>query len=92
VAIPLIVAGRLRISRAAAPFLVVGGLAEVAGFTAFAVGARDGISITAVLASQFGAVAAIAAYLLFGERLSRVQRAGVVTIAVGVAVLAAARA
>ena len=54
---------------------------------AFTLGARDAIAISAVLASQFGVLAAVAAYVLFGERLSRRQTAGVAAIAVGVAAL-----
>jgi drug/metabolite transporter (DMT)-like permease len=48
--------------------------------------------VAAVLSSQFAALAGIAAYILFGERLSRLQLAGVVTVVVGVAVLSALRA
>ena len=45
-----------------------------------------------MLASQFAGLAALAAFVLFRERLTRVQLAGVVAIAVGVAVLSALRA
>jgi drug/metabolite transporter (DMT)-like permease len=45
-----------------------------------------------VLGSQFAALAAIAAFLFFGERLRRVQIAGVCAIAIGVAMLAVLRA
>jgi drug/metabolite transporter (DMT)-like permease len=45
-----------------------------------------------VLASQFAAVAAVGAYVLFHERLSRVQLAGVVAILAGVAALTALQA
>ena len=92
VALPLIAARRLQISRAALPYVVGSGLAEVGGFASYAVGARHGIAIAAVLASQFAAVAALAAFLLFRERLTRTQLVGVVTIAAGVAVLSALRA
>ena len=53
---------------------------------------HDGIAISAVLASQFGALAGVMAYLLFRERLARVQVAGVATIVVGVGILSALRA
>ena len=43
-------------------------------------GSRDSIAITAVLGSQFAAIAAVAAYILLGERLSRIQVIGVVLI------------
>ena len=46
-------------------------------------------SIAAVLGSQFAAIAAVVAYLLFGERLSRTQVLGVVLIVGGVSALAA---
>jgi len=88
VGVPLAVTGRLRSTRAAVPFLLVGGLCEVIGFTAFSIGSRHGIAVAAVLASLFGAIAGVAAYLLFAERLSRLQFAGVATIVVGVATLA----
>jgi drug/metabolite transporter (DMT)-like permease len=87
IAIPLALASRLRFSREVAPLLVVSGVAEVVGFVSFVVGARHGIAIAAVLGSQFAALAAIAAFLFFGERLRRVQVAGVCAIAIGVAVL-----
>jgi multidrug transporter EmrE-like cation transporter len=44
-----------------------------------------------VLASQFAAVAAVGAYVLFGERLGRVQLTGVAMILAGVAALSALR-
>jgi drug/metabolite transporter (DMT)-like permease len=59
----------------------------VLGLVAYNVGARDGIAVAAVLSSQFAAMAAVAAYVVFRERLARVQVAGVVVIAIGVAVL-----
>ena len=92
VALPLAATRRLRLTRAALPLVVVAGLCEVGGFASFAVGARHGIAITAVLASQFAALAVLAAYVLFRERITRVQLAGVVAIAIGVAVLTALQA
>ena len=86
-ALPLALTGRLRITRGTAPLVVVAGLGEILGSISFALGARSGIAITAVLSSQFAAFAAIAAYLLFRERLLRVQVAGVAMIAVGVGAL-----
>ena len=68
------------------------GVAEVIGFVSFVLGARHGIAIAAVLGSQFAALAAIAAFLFFGERLRRVQIVGVCAIAIGVAVLTILRA
>jgi drug/metabolite transporter (DMT)-like permease len=92
VSVPLILLRRLRLTRAAAPFLVVVGLAEVAGIATYAIGSRDSAPIASVIASQFAGIAAVAAFVLFGERLSRVQVVGVAVIAVGVGLLALARA
>jgi len=92
IALPLAIARELRIPRAAFPLVVLSGLCEVAGFTVFTLGARHGIAVSAVLASQFGAIAAVAAYFLFGERLTRVQVAGVTVIVIGVGVLTALQA
>ena len=92
VAVPLALTSRLRLTRRALPLVVASGVAEVAGFASFAVGARHGIAVSAVLASQFAAISAVAAYLLFHERLVRLQIAGVVLVLVGVAVLSAAQA
>lgn len=91
VTIPLALGGRLRLTRPVVPFVVVVGLAEVAGTATFAFGSRDSAAIAAVLASQFAGIAAIVAWLLFHERLDRVQVAGVVVIALGVATLALVR-
>jgi len=91
-ALPLAVLRRLRLSRSAVPFVVAAGLAEVGGFTSYATGARHGIAVSAVLASQFAAISAISAYVLFGERLRRIQIAGALVIAAGVAALTALRA
>jgi drug/metabolite transporter (DMT)-like permease len=87
VAIPLLVTSRIALTRPAVPFVVAAGICEVAGFALFALGARHGIAVTAVLASQFAGIAAVAAYVLFGERLTRVQVAGAVAIATGVALI-----
>ena len=87
VAIPLVLSSRLRLTRRAVPLVVAGGIAEVVGFALFALGARDGIAVSAVLASQFAGIAAVAAFVLFHERLTRVQVAGAATIAAGVALL-----
>ena len=92
VTIPLVLLRRLRIVRPAVPFVIIVGVAEVAGTLTYAFGARDSTAIAAVLASQFAGIAAIAAYFLFGERLSRLQVAGVATIAIGVGLLAAVQA
>ena len=80
------------LTRAALPLLVISGVGEILGSMASAWGARESIAIVAVLGSQFAAIAAVAAFLLFGERLSRVQIVGVVLVVAGVTALAAIQA
>ena len=92
VTVPLALRTGLRMTREALPLVLVAGVCEVLGFALFALGARHGIAVSAVLASQFAAVAAVAAYFLFGERLARVQLAGVTLIVAGVGVLSALEA
>ena len=70
-----------------ATFVLVIGVAEVLGFTAFTIGARDSVAVASVLASQFAAIGAIGAYLLFKERLGRLQIAGVIVLVLGVSTL-----
>jgi drug/metabolite transporter (DMT)-like permease len=91
VTLPLVLTGRLRLTREAAPYVVGSGLAEVAGFVSYAVGARHGIAVSAVLASQFAAIAALAAAILFRERLGRAGILGVVVIGAGVAAVSVLR-
>jgi drug/metabolite transporter (DMT)-like permease len=90
--VPLAVTGRLQLTRPAAPLVVASGVCEVLGFYSYTLGARHGIAVAAVLSSQFAVLTVIGAYVLFGERLSRVQLAGVITVIVGVAVLSGLRA
>jgi uncharacterized membrane protein len=92
IALPLAATARLVLTREALPLVLVAGIAEVVGFASFALGARHGIAVSAVVGSQFAAVAAVAAYFVFGERLTRVQIVGVVAIASGVAILSALQA
>lgn len=92
VVVPLLVQRRLRLTRTALPLVVIAGAAEVLGSILYAWGSRESIAISAVMGSQFAVIAAVAAYLLFGERLGRVQLIGVGLIVVGVTVLAAASA
>jgi drug/metabolite transporter (DMT)-like permease len=92
VALPLAVTRRLRLTRGALPLVVVASLCEVGGLAAYAIGARHSIAVSAVLASQFAALTAVAAYVLFAERITRLQVAGVTVIALGVAVLTALQA
>lgn len=92
VVLPLVAAGRMRLTRAALPLVLIAGVAEVIGSMLSAWGSRESIAITAVMGSQFATFAAVAAFFLFGERLGRLQIAGVALIVVGVTVLAAATA
>jgi drug/metabolite transporter (DMT)-like permease len=92
VTLPLAVRSGLRMTREALPLVAIAGVFEVAGFALFAFGARHGIAVAAVLSSQFAAIAAIAAYVLFRERLSPVQLAGVVVVIVGVGTLSGIQA
>jgi drug/metabolite transporter (DMT)-like permease len=89
VVIPLVMQRRLRLTRAAVPLVVIAGVGELVGSMLSAWGSRTSIPITAVMGSQFAAFAAVAAFLLFGERLGRMQAAGVAIIVAGVTVLAA---
>lgn len=92
VALPLAARGRMELTLPAVPLILLVAFAEVVGTAAFAFGARDNVGIAAVLASQFAVVSAVLAYFIFGERLTRVQRAGVVVTAAGVAALTALQA
>lgn len=87
IALPLAATARLRLTRPALPLVLVSGVAEIVGFALFAVGSRSSVAVSAVLASQFGAVAAVAAYFLFRERLVPLQVTGIVLIVAGVSVL-----
>jgi drug/metabolite transporter (DMT)-like permease len=87
VALPLLLMGRLRIPRAAAPFVLLTGIVEVAGFASFTFGAHEDIALTAVLASMFAPVAAVAAFALFRERLAPRQILGIALVVVGIAIL-----
>jgi uncharacterized membrane protein len=88
-AAPLALRGRLELTRRALPLVVGSGIAEVVGFFSYTDGSRHGIAIASVLSSQFAAVAALGAFLLFKERLSRFQLLGVVVVIIGVGVLSA---
>jgi drug/metabolite transporter (DMT)-like permease len=87
IAIPLIAGGRLRLTRPALPLVAASGATEVLGFAAFSAGARHDVAVAAVLASLFGAVAALIARVLFAERLTRPQVTGVTVTIAGVVAL-----
>jgi drug/metabolite transporter (DMT)-like permease len=90
--LPLAATRRLHLTRHVAPLVVVSGVLEVMGFVCFVLGARTSIAIASVLGSQFAALSAVGAFLVFGERLRKIQVAGIVAILVGVAALALVQA
>ena len=73
---------------AAARLAMAGGVFEVLGFVSYAVGAREGVAVTSVVASQFAALTVVGAWVVFRERLVTRQIAGVGMLAVGVALVA----
>ncbi len=92
IAVPLVLRGRLQLTRRALPLVLVSGVLEAAGSALYVTGAHAGPATAAVLSSQFAAIAAVAAFLLFRERLARIQVVGVTVIAIGVGALALVRA
>ncbi len=86
---PLALRGGMGWPRGAWWMVAFSGMCEVVGLTCFVKGSEQSVAITAVLGSQYAAVAAVASFLILGERLSRRQVAGVVLILAGVTVLAA---
>ena len=85
--IPLLAARRARVERAAIPFLVAAGILEIVGFAAYMIGAQSDIAITSVLSSMFAPIAAVAAFILFRERLAGRQVAGIALVVTGIALL-----
>ena len=65
------------------------GVLEVAGVLLFALGAREGTAVTAVVASQYAALTVLGGFVLFGERLTARQLTAVALIGLGVAGAAA---
>jgi drug/metabolite transporter (DMT)-like permease len=89
VAAPLAARRRFRLTRRALPLVAAAGAAEVLGVLSYAIGARHDLPVAAVLAAQFAALTAVAAYFIHGQRLSRIQVAGLVAVVAGVTLLAA---
>jgi drug/metabolite transporter (DMT)-like permease len=87
--VPLAARSSLRMTRAIAPLVATAGFGEVAGFFAYAFGARHGLATTAVVASLTGALATGLGRMVFGERLRTIQLVGVAAIAVGIGALSA---
>jgi drug/metabolite transporter (DMT)-like permease len=88
--VPLLLVRRLRITRETLPMVIATALCEVVGFTAFAIAAQYDVAVASVLASQFAPIAAVLAYVLFREKLGRMQIAGVAVIVLGVTALSLA--
>lgn len=86
-ALPLLATRRLRFARAAAPMVAVAAACEVVGFVFYALGARHGIALAAVLTSLYSALAALGGYVFFSERLGPRAVLGIGAILVGVAAL-----
>jgi drug/metabolite transporter (DMT)-like permease len=89
-AVPLALTQRLRLTRGTAPLVIAMGCTEVVGFVCFAIGAQYQVAVTSVLASQFAPIAAVLAYVLFKERLGRLQITGVAILVLGVTALSIA--
>lgn len=89
VTLPLAARWQLGIPRATVPLLLAAGVLEVAGFFSYALGAKHGIAVAAVLATLTGAFGALIGRLLYGERLRATQLVGVVLILAGVATVSA---
>lgn len=92
IVMPLVLTRRLRLTRAALPLVAIAGVLEIFGGAIYVVAASEGVAVAAVLSSQFAAIAAVAAFFLFRERLQRIQVLGVAIIAIGITVLAALQA
>ncbi len=89
--VPLALTGRLQLTRPAVPLILIVAAGEVFGNVCYVIGAQESIAISSVISSQYAAVAAVAAFFLFHERLSSGQRSGFVAIAIGLAILTLVR-
>lgn len=85
--VPLLALRRLRITRSTTPMVIAMGFTEVIGYVCFTIGAQYQVAVMSVFASQFAPIAAVAAYILFKERLGRLQIVGVAIIVAGVTAL-----
>jgi drug/metabolite transporter (DMT)-like permease len=92
IVLPALAMGKFQITRAAAPLVLISGVLEALGSATYVIAASQGVAVAAVLSSQFAAFAALGGFLLFKERIQRLQVVGVVTIALGITALAALQA
>lgn len=92
IALPLVLRREFKLTRPAVPLVLVAGVLEAVGSGVYVIAASSDIAVAAVLSSQFAAIVAIGGFLLFGERLQRIQVAGVALIMVGITILSALQA
>ena len=85
----LVTRSKLRLTRRDVPAVALLGLLDTGANALFVLAsARGYLSIVSVLGSLYPVVTVLAAHLLLGERISRVQRWGVAVALAGVAVVA----
>ncbi len=88
-ALPQLARGRFSAARPAVFFALLAGVGESSGFLGFLWGAEANVGIAAVVATQYATVATLISWILLGERLSRLQLAGIAAVIIGVVVLSA---
>lgn len=92
IALPLVLRRQFRLTRPAVPLVLVAGLLEAVGSGVYVIAATADTAVAAVLSSQSAAIVTVGGFLLFGERLQRIQLAGVVLTVAGVTLLSATSA
>jgi drug/metabolite transporter (DMT)-like permease len=86
----VVVRPSMRIPRSIVPVLFAIGFCDVLANSLFAVATNHGLlALVAVVGSIYGAVTVLLARVILGERLASPQRAGIVLVFVGVALIAA---
>ena len=86
-ALPQLARGRFSAARPAVYFGLIAGVLESTGFLGFLWGAEVNVGIAAVVATQYATIATLISWVVLGERLSRVQLAGIAAVITGVIVL-----
>jgi drug/metabolite transporter (DMT)-like permease len=90
VTVPVALRGALRRPGPAARLVLFCGLADTGAFTSYIVAAdHGGVAVPAVISSQFAAVSVLIGVVAMGERLSRLQLGGILSILAGVALVTA---
>jgi drug/metabolite transporter (DMT)-like permease len=87
VAAPMASRHELRLTRSAAPLVLLTGTCEVFGVLSYTAGSRANIAVAAVMTAQFPALAAIGAFVLYHEHLRSTQVGGLALSAAGVTAL-----